>query len=111
MMKKFYFLLILSFLLNGCVESVAVLGSGVSNGKIVQSSINSALSLGIKQQTGKTPAQHVLAYAKERNPENKKDTCVSFLESTSSEACYIAKRNLMEIKAKIKEKSKIKNLN
>jgi hypothetical protein len=111
MMKKIIILFSLTFFLNGCVESIAVLGSGAANGRVVQSSINSAISLGIKQQTGKSPAQHVLAYAKENNPDKKKETCVSFLESTSSEACYIAKKNLMEIKAKIKEKSKIKNLN
>ena len=47
-------LLIFLFLLNGCAESVALLGSsvgGASSGKMLQSSLNSAISYGIKQQT------------------------------------------------------------
>ena len=39
MMKKGSFLLIALFLLNGCAESVALLGSA-SNGRILQSSLN-----------------------------------------------------------------------
>ena len=82
-MKKGFFLLIFLFLLNGCVESVALLGSsvgGASSGKMLQSSLNSAISYGIKQQTGKTPLGHVLAYADEKNPEKKKETCISLLK-------------------------------
>ena len=41
-----------------------------SNGKIVQSSINSAISYKVKKQTGKTPLEHAIAYA-EKNPEKK----------------------------------------
>ena len=57
-MKKIFYLFSVMFLLNGCVESVALLGStvgGASSGKIVQSSINSVTSYGIKKRTGKTP--------------------------------------------------------
>ena len=74
-MKKIFFLFSLVFLLNGCVESVALLGSsvgGASSGKIVQSSLRSTLSYGIKKQTGKTPLGHALAYAEKNNPEKKK---------------------------------------
>ena len=66
MMKKGSFLLIALFLLNGCAESVALLGSGASNGKMFQSSLNSAISYGVKHQTGKTPLGHVIAYAEEK---------------------------------------------
>ena len=52
-MKKILFLLSLSLLLNGCAESIALLGTGASNGRIVQSSLNSAISYGVKKQTGK----------------------------------------------------------
>ena len=55
-MKRLFYFFTLTFLLNGCVESVALLGSsvgGASSGKIVQSSIQSAASYGIKKQTGK----------------------------------------------------------
>ena len=65
-MKKIFGLLTTLLLLNGCAESVALLGTSAgsaSNGKMLQSSINSAISYGIKQQTGKGPIQHVIAYA------------------------------------------------
>ena len=74
-MKKTFFLLSLSLLLNGCFQSVALLSGsavGASSGKLVQSSLKSTISYGIKKQTGKTPLGHVLAYAEKNNPERKK---------------------------------------
>ena len=73
-MKKVFFLVTTLILLNGCAESVALLGSsvgGASSGKMLQSSLNSAVSYGVKHKTGKTPLGHVLAYAEEKNPEKK----------------------------------------
>ena len=70
-MKKIFFLLGSMFLLAGCVESVAVIGTGAANGKIVQSSINTGISYGIKTQTGKTPMGHALAYNKKKNLKEK----------------------------------------
>ena len=52
-MKKIFFLISIIFLLNGCAQSIALLGtsaSGASSGKIVQSSINSVTSYGIKKK-------------------------------------------------------------
>ena len=92
------------FLLNGCAESVAFLGSsigGASNGKILQSSINSAVSYGVKKQTGKAPIEHVKAYAEKINPEKKKEPCHSFLEKTNSEICSIVRKQLLLTKSKI----------
>ena len=92
-------------MLNGCAESVALFGtsiSGASNGKILQSSLNSAVSYGVKKQTGKAPLEHVKAYAEKINPEKKKEPCVSFLEKTNSELCLIVKRQLILTKSKIK---------
>ena len=92
-------------MLNSCAESVALLGtsiSGASNGKILQSSLNSAISYGVKKQTGKAPLEHVKAYAEKVNPEKKKEPCVSFLEKTNSELCLIVKRQLILTKSKIK---------
>jgi hypothetical protein len=66
-MGKILGLLITLFLLNGCAESVALLGTGATNGKIVQSSFNTVISYGVKKQTGKTPIGHAIAYAEERN--------------------------------------------
>ena len=93
-MKKIFFLLLLTFLLNGCAESIALLGTSTSNGKIVQSSLNSAISYGVKKQTGKTPLEHAIAYADKKKPEKKKETCISFIESTRSEFCTIVKKQM-----------------
>ena len=106
-MKKIFFLFALVFLLSGCVESFALLGSsvgGASSGKLVQSSLQSTLSYGIKKRTGKTPLGHALAYAEKNNPERKKDTCVSFIEKTRSEFCTIAKKKISLTNRAIKEK-------
>ena len=93
-MKKTLLLLATIFLLNGCAESIALLGTGASNGRIVQSSLNSAISYGVKKQTGKTPLEHAIAYAAEKNPERKKETCISSLEITKSEFCTIVKKQV-----------------
>ena len=93
-MKKILILLSSVFLLNGCAESLALLGTGTSNGKILQSSLNSAVSYGVKKQTGKTPLEHVIAYAEEKNPEKKKETCISSFEITRSEFCTIVKKQI-----------------
>ena len=93
-MKKISLLLSIILLLNGCAESLALLGPGTSNGKFVQSSLNSAISYGIKKQTGKTPLEHAIAYAEEKNPERKKDTCISSFEITRSEFCTIVKKQI-----------------
>ncbi len=112
-MKKIFGLLISLMLLNGCAESVALLGSsvgGVSNGKIIQSSLNSAISYGVKQHTGKSPLEHAIAYAEEKNPEKKKEPCLSFLEKTNSEICTIVKKQLDLTKSKILNKRRNKPL-
>ena len=106
-MKKMFFLFSMMFLLNGCIESVALLGSsigGASSGKMLQSSIQQSVSYGIKKQTGKTPLGHVLAYAEKNNPENKKETCISFIEKTRSKFCTIANKKISLTNRVIKEK-------
>ena len=93
-MRKTFFLLFMIFSLNGCAQSFALLGTsagGASSGKIVQSSINSVTSYGIKKHTGKTPLGHALAYAEKHNPDKKLETCISFIEKTRSEFCTIVK--------------------
>ncbi len=103
-MKKVFFLLSIIFLLNGCAESVALLGSsvgGASSGKMLQSSLNSVVSYGVKQQTGKTPLEHVVAYAEKVNPEKKKEPCLSFVKKTNSEICAIVKKQLNLTKSKL----------
>ena len=71
-MKKILVLLASMFLLVGCVESMALLGPATANGKIAQASVKSAVSFGVKKTTGKSPVQHVMAYAQEKNPDKKK---------------------------------------
>lgn len=105
-MKKLFILLISITLLTGCAESIALLGpaTGVTNGKIVQSSLKTAVSYGIKKKTGSSPMQHALAYAKEMNPNKKKEKCISFIEKTNSEACMIAKKQISLVQSNVSKK-------
>jgi hypothetical protein len=113
-MRKTLSLLVTLFLLNGCAESLALLGtatSGASSGKVAQSALSSAVSYGVKQQTGKSPSQHALTYVKKNNPEKKKDTCISFVEKTNSELCAVLKKKMSLTKVKIiKNKKNEKSL-
>ena len=110
-MKKIFVLLTSIMLLAGCAETMALLGPASSllgGGNVVQSSISSAASYGIKKTTGKSPMQHALAYAEEKNPNKNKDKCLSFLKETDSEACYIAKKQISSVKKSASKK--IKNI-
>ena len=103
-MKKTLSLLATLFLLNGCVESMALLGpaaTGAGSGKIAQSAVSSAVSYSVKQQTGKSPSQHALTYVKKTKPDKKKDTCISFIEKTNSELCVVLKKKMSLARAKI----------
>ena len=109
-MNKIFGLLVTLLFLNGCAESIALLGTSASNGKILQSSVNSAISYGVKKQTGKTPLEHAMAYAEEKNPEKKIEPCLSFVEKTNSEICAIVKKQLKLTKSKLLQKSNEKTL-
>ena len=117
-MKKIFGLMTSLLILNGCAESMALLGpassaigsSAIGGSNVVNSTISSALSYGIKQQTGMSPTEHAMAYVKEHNPDKKKERCVSFLEATNSETCAAVKKSILETKEKIVKKSKIENL-
>ena len=104
-MKKILILLSTIFLLNGCAESLALLGTSTSNGKILQSSLNSAVSYGVKKQTGKTPLEHVVAYAEKVNPEKKQETCISSIERTRSEFCTVVKKQISLTNTALKKKT------
>ena len=104
-MKKTLISLLFLFLLNGCAESIALLGTGASNGRIVQSSLNSAISYGLKTRTGKTPLEHAIAYAEKKNPSKEKDTCIPSIERTRSEFCTIAKKQISSSTIVLKEKT------
>ena len=105
-MKKIIILLSSLFLLGGCIESLALLGpvTGATNGKIVQSSLKSAVSFGVKKTTGKTPIGHALAFSEKKNPNKKKERCISFIEKTNSEACMVAKRQISLVQSAVSKK-------
>jgi hypothetical protein len=119
-MKKLIGLLITLLALNGCANSLAFLGpasTSVTGGNVAQSAVSSAVSYGVKKQTGKTPSQHALAYVQKHNPENKKEKCIEFIDATNTKTCAAVKENLSEtrkkivkIKNSILDKSKIENL-
>ncbi len=115
-MKKILGLLLLLTLLSGCFGSMAFLGpasttaaSGAS-GNIARGAFTSTVSLGVKKQTGKLPLEHAIAYAEEKNPNDKKEPCLSFIEKTNSEICSIVKRQLNLTKSKIKNITRNKSL-
>jgi len=108
-MKKIFFLTASLILLTGCVESLALLGpatSALGGGNVIHSSVSSATTYAVKRTTGKSPMQHALAYASEKNPNKKKDRCLSFVKKTESEACYIAKKQLSSVKKNTLKKIK-----
>jgi len=118
-MKKIISLMFTLTLLTGCAESLALLGpasTSVTGGNLAQSAASSAISFGVKKQTGKTPMEHAMVYAKKHNPEMKKSKCVAFLDSTESEICEAVKNNISETKdyfinkKRILVRSKIENL-
>ncbi len=118
-MKKITSLMLALIFLTGCTESLALLGpasTSVTGGNLAQSAVSSAVSFGVKKQTGKSPMEHAIAYAEKHNPEKKKSNCVAFLKSTESEICEAVKKNISETKdyfinkKKILVRSKIENL-
>ena len=112
-MKKVFSLLAMSVLLSGCVESMALIGpatTGTGSGKLAQSVTSSALSFGVKKQTGKSLMEHAMTYAEEISPQKKKEPCLSFVDKTNLEICAIAKKQLKISKLKILEKSKERSM-
>ena len=93
-MYKISGLLITLLLLSGCAESVALLGTSMSNGKIVQSSVNSAISYGVKKQTGKTPLEHAIAYAEEKILRKIKNPVYHLLKRLIQKFALLWKNNL-----------------
>tara|TARA_B100001559_G_C16339166_1_gene547201 strand:- start:224 stop:625 length:402 start_codon:yes stop_codon:yes gene_type:complete len=108
-MKKIFGCLLGLTLLTGCAESLVLLGptsTAVTGGSIAQSTFSSAVNYGVKKQTGKSPLEHVLAYAEENNPQKKMEPCLSFVEKTNSEICAMVKKQLKITKSKILKVSK-----
>ena len=102
-MKKIFILLTSILLLAGCIESVAVIGGGATNGKLVQSSLQTAASYGIKKSTGETPLRHTINYIKKNRTLSKKNSCSSFANKKDSEICLKVEKKLISKHTKIKE--------
>jgi nitrogenase subunit NifH len=113
-MKKIFGLLTTLILLSSCAQSLTLLGPAtttVTGGKLAQSAVSSSISYGVKKHTGKSPMEHAIAYAEEKNPNREKELCLSFVEKTNSEICAIVKKQLNITKSKILKKSTKSPLN
>jgi len=91
------------FLLVGCIESVALIGGGAANGKLVQSSLQSGASYGIKKHTGKSPFKHAMGLIETKNLKEKK-SCSFFTNKKVSKICLTVKERINPNQTKIKEK-------
>ena len=119
-MKKILIIISLAITLSGCANSFAFLGPASSlagSGNVAQSALSSAVSYGVKKQTGMSPSEHAVAYVQKHNPENKKEKCLEFIDLSNSEACAAVKKNIsettkkiVEVKKSILDKSKIEDL-
>tara|TARA_X000001036_G_C20616740_1_gene781302 strand:+ start:950 stop:1327 length:378 start_codon:yes stop_codon:yes gene_type:complete len=114
-MRKIISLLATLLLLNGCAESMALLGpasSAIGGGNVVQSSLTSVTDYAIKKSTGKNALEHATSYLEKNNPDKKKEKCISFVEATNSEVCAAMKNDISknEMYQKIFKSSKIENL-
>ena len=105
-MKKIFFSLSILLFLNGCVESIALIGTSASKGKIAQSSLNSVISYEVKKQTGKSPLEHAKSFADKKNS-NKKQLLFTNIDLSKKTPEIIQK--FPEIK-KIKETSLIEKI-
>ena len=72
--KKIYFLVLISMLLTGCIQSTALLGPGVTiatTGNIMQAGLQYGANSAIKKETGKDALTH-LKDAVEEEQDNQK---------------------------------------
>jgi len=102
-MKKIFTLLTSAFLLVGCIESIALLGGGAANGKLAQSSIQSAGSYVVKKNAGKTPIRHALNYVDKEKKRGEKKSCSSFTNKKDLEICLMVEQRLISKQTKPKE--------
>jgi len=102
-MKRIFILLTSMFLLSGCIESMALIGGGATNGKLVQSSLQSAASYGVKKKTGKTPIAHALGFVAPKKTLKVKKSCSSFTDKKDLEICLMIEQRINSKQAKIKE--------
>ena len=107
-MREIFSLFLALLLLSGCAQSLALLGpasTSVTGGNLGQSAVSSSISYGVKKQTGKSPMEHVMAYAEQHNPNKRKEPCLSFVEKTNSEICTIVKKQISLTNTALKNKT------
>jgi hypothetical protein len=109
-MKKIFILLTSVLLLSGCIESLAVIGAGATNGKLVQSSLQTGASYGLKKTTGKTPLQHVLSHVNKNKTLEKKIISEQSDMKKKKFSDKPSKVFTSSLQSSINEKSKIKYL-
>ena len=113
-MKKVFTILVCFLFLSGCIETASLMApmSGVASGKVAQTTINSAVSFGIKKKTGKSPMEHAINLAEKNNKPTKikKKNCISFLENTSQKLCSKLEGKFVKIQSVIDKKYQIKRL-
>ena len=102
-MKKIFILLASMFLLSGCIESLVTIGGGAANGKLSQSSLQSAASYGVKKTTGKTPIGHAINLVKKENSKKNK-SCSTFDNKKDLELCLMLEKRISSKQAKLEEK-------
>ena len=100
-MKKKFNLMLLAILLNGCAESMALLGpasTSLAGGNMAQSASSSLISYSIKKKTGKSPMEHAITYVEKNNPERKESKWVSISKISETETYEILKKNISQTK-------------
>ena len=113
-MKKTFTILVCFLFLSGCIETASLVApmSGVASGKVAQTTINSAVSFGVKKKTGKSPMEHAINLAEQNSKSKiiKKKNCISFLENTSQELCSKLEGKFVKIQNAINKKYQIQRL-
>ena len=102
-MKKLSILVFTFLFLTGCYQSMTLLGpaTGAANGKVIQSSLQTAVSYGIKKQTGKSPFEHVLAYTEQSDLENCRR------ENNQTKKCLNLNEKLLSAQSLVEQKDQI----
>jgi len=105
--KKIVFLILSSFFLAGCfAESMTLVQSGVgaSQGRVLQSTISPAISLGVKKATGKFPIEHIIVKEKQRMAKKASEFENKIIESAKKKI-EISKEKIIPIKNNIKKQA------
>jgi hypothetical protein len=86
--------------LSGCFAETMTLvhsGIGASQGRIIQSAVSPALSLSVKQTTGKFPLEHVIERERQRLAKKSNELEQKFLEK-AEKGLKLSKEKVLPIK-------------